>query len=90
MATLFARAHVADYDQWRAAHESYAETRKAYGESAWGVHTLVDDPLDITVWQVFPDADAIRSFLAADTTGDVITRAGIVGEPEFWITEDRD
>ena len=89
MATLFARARVADFDQWRAAHDSYAETRQAFGESAWGVHTLVDDPLDITVWQVFPDADSIRAFLAADTTGDVIANAGIVGQPDFWITDDR-
>ena len=89
MATLFARAYVTDYDQWRKAHDDYAETRTAAGESAWGVHTNVDDPLEITVWQVFPDADAIRAFLAADTTNEVIARAGIVGTPDFWITEDR-
>jgi quinol monooxygenase YgiN len=87
---MFARLRVADYDRWRAAHEAFAETRTQYGERGYGVYTTVDDPHEVTVWQRFDDAAAARAFLDSGKLDEAIAEAGILGEPEIWLADDRD
>ena len=87
---MIARLRVADYDRWREAHEAFAETRRRYGERGSGVYTTVDDPHEVTVWQRFDDVAAARAFLDSGRIDEAVADAGILADPEIWLTDDRD
>ena len=49
---------------------------------------LLDDPNDVTVWHDFETAEVARAFVSSDALRNVMQRAGVQGEPQFWfVTE---
>ena len=86
MVRLFARMNVADYESWRKAYDLFYGERVDMGVLGAAAFQLVDDPNDVTVWHDFETAEVARAFVSSDALRDVMQRAGVVGEPQFWFT----
>jgi hypothetical protein len=88
MVTLFVRHDVEDYDTWRKAYDDFAPTQEAGGVRAKGEYANVDAPNDITVWHRFDDRAAAEAFTNSPELHDAMQHAGVVGQPQIWITND--
>ena len=86
MVRLFVRMNVADYEAWREVYDEFYGERVAMGVMGDAAFQLVDDPNDVTVWHDFETAEVARAFVASNTLGNVMQRAGVQGEPQFWFT----
>ena len=86
MVRLFARMNVADYESWRKEYDHFYGERVDMGVMGAAAFQLVDDPNDVTVWHDFETAEAARAFVSSDALRDVMERAGVQGEPQFWFT----
>ena len=86
MVRLFVRINVADYETWRKAYDHFYGERVAMGVMGDAAFQLVDDPNDVTVWHDFETAEVARAFVSSDTLRNVMQRAGVQGEPQFWFT----
>jgi hypothetical protein len=88
MVRLLARLNVADYETWRKAYDQFYAERGAMGITGDAAFQSVDDPNDLTIWHDFETAELARAFVSSDTLRDVMQRAGVQGEPQFWfVTE---
>jgi hypothetical protein len=88
MVRLFVRLNVADFETWRKEYDQFYGERGALGVLGAAAFQLVDNPNDVTVWHDFETADIARAFVASDALRNVMERAGVLGEPEFWfVTE---
>jgi hypothetical protein len=65
--------------------EFYGE-RVAMGVMGDAAFQLVDNPNDVTVWHDFETAEVARAFASSDALRNVMQRAGVEGEPQFWFT----
>jgi len=86
MVRLFVRINVADYETWREAYDEFYGERVAMGVMGDAAFQLVDDPNDVTVWHDFETAEVARAFASSDALRNVMERAGVHGEPQFWFT----
>ena len=86
MVRLFVRMKVADFHSWREVYDAFYGERVDMGVLGAAAFQLVDDPNDVTVWHDFETADIARAFVASDALRDVMQRAGVQGEPQFWFT----
>jgi len=86
MVRLFVRLNVADYETWREVYDKFYGERVALGVMGAAAFQLVDDPNDVTVWHDFETAEVARAFVSSDALRDVMQRAGVLGEPQFWFT----
>ena len=88
MVRLFVRINVADYEAWREVYDEFYAERSAMGVLGAAAFQLVDDPNDVTVWHDFETAEVASAFVSSDALRNVMQRAGVQGEPEFWfVTE---
>lgn len=86
MVRLFARINVADYGTWRDVYDKFYGERVAMGVMGDAAFQLVDDPNDVTLWHDFETPQVARAFASSDALRDVMQRAGVQGEPQFWFT----
>ena len=86
MVRLFARIKVADYEAWRGVYDKFYEERVAMGVLGAAAFQLIDDPNDVTIWHDFETAEVATAFVSSDALRNVMQRAGVQGEPEFWFT----
>jgi len=86
MVRLFVRVNVADYEPFSKVYDEFYEERVAMGVMGDAAFQLVDDPQDVTVWHDFQTAEVARAFASSEALRDVMQRAGVEGEPEFWLT----
>jgi len=88
MVRLFARMNVADFESWREVYDQFYGERGAMGVLGAAAFQLVDNPNDVTVWHDFETAEVARTFVSSDALQNVMQRAGVQGEPQFWfVTE---
>ena len=88
MVRLFARMNVADFETWRKVYDEFYVERSAMGVMGAAAFQLVDDPTDVTLWHDFETAEVARAFVSSDALRNVMQRAGVQGEPQFWfVTE---
>ena len=88
MVRLFVRLNVADYETWRKVYDQFYAERGAMGIMGDAAFQSVDDPNDLTVWHDFVTAELAKAFVSSDTLRNVMQRAGVQGEPQFWfVTE---
>jgi hypothetical protein len=85
MVRLFVRINVADYEAWREVYDEFYGERVAMGVMGDAAFQQVDNPNDVTVWHDFETAEA-RAFASSDALQNVMQRAGVEGEPQFWFT----
>jgi quinol monooxygenase YgiN len=87
MVRMYVRHSVSDYDAFRKEYDAF-DGREQMGVTSAAVYRSLDDPNEITVTHDFASADAARTFAAAPELRDAMGRAGVVGAPEIWFTEE--
>ncbi len=86
MATLFVRHEVADFGTWKQAYDAFDEERASMGVTGHGVYQAEGNPNDVTIYHHFESMDAAKSFMTSDRLREVMTAAGVKGEPKAWFT----
>ncbi len=90
MVTMFLRHAVEDYDTWKELFDSLAGAREANGTMSDTVYRHKDDPNMITVMHDFESAEAAQAFIDLPARSEAMSQMGVIGEPEYWITEQQD
>ena len=85
MVRWFVRHRVRDYAAWREVYDGFADVQREGGVRAEAVYQSVDDPNDVTVTHDFDDVETARAFFASPDLKDAMTRAGVEGEPTFFL-----
>lgn len=85
MVRLFARHQVVDYDAWRLVYDAF--DRESLGVRQNAVYRSVDDPNDVTVCHDFDDRETAMSFASSEELKAGMIEAGVIGEPNIWITD---
>jgi hypothetical protein len=89
MARVYIRHRVADYEAWRRVYDDFGPQQQAGGVRGEAVYQSVDDPHDVTVWHDFDDVETARDFVTSDELRDAMGAAGVQGEPQIWLTQER-
>ncbi|MEX1255118.1 MAG: cyclase [Dehalococcoidia bacterium] len=87
MPRLFIRHRVSEYDAWRRAYADFEPTRRHMGVLGDAIYRSVADANDVTVTHDFGTADGANAFIESAELRDAMAKAGVVGEPQVWITE---
>lgn len=87
MIRLFVRHPVSDFPRWKEAYDAFDPERSGMGVKAHGVFQTVGNANDVTVWHDFESMDEAQAFLDSDRIKEVMTAAGVAGEPTVWFTE---
>jgi quinol monooxygenase YgiN len=88
MVTVFIRSKVSDYGNWKRVYDEYASARKENGVTGASVHRDVKDLNVLTVTQRFNDLSAATAFANSEQLKTAMAKAGVVGAPDIWFTED--
>ena len=86
MLRMFVRHDVADYDAWKKGYDDFDETRRGMGVTGDAVYQAADNPTDVTVTHDFESEDAARAFVSSPELKGAMENAGVVGEPQVWLT----
>ena len=87
MPTLFVRHNVADYAAWRKVYDEFDPRRRELGVTSHGVYQADGNPNDVTVYHEFDSMDKAKSFVSSSDLKDAMSRAGVQGAPDVWITQ---
>jgi hypothetical protein len=88
MVRLFVRHPVSDYATWREHYDDFDDERQGMGVVGDAVYRSVDDPNDVTAWHDFATAEEAKSFASSPRLREVMSAAGVAGEPMIWfVTE---
>lgn len=82
--TLFERATVSDYAQWKQAFDAFVPELKAMGVVASAIYQSVDDPNDITVAHDFASRAEAQAFIDSDRLHAARPAAGVSAAPTIW------
>jgi len=83
---LFVRHQVDDFSVWVKGYDAYSEEQKRAGIFHKAVYQSLDDPNDVTVIHDFHDANKAKDFVSSPKLKDQMTKLGVKGQPEIWIT----
>ncbi len=86
MVRMFVRHPVNDFTSWKQAYDAFDQERKGMGVEGHAVFQSTEDPNDVTVWHDFETLEAARSFTESERLREVMSDAGVAGEPEIWYT----
>ena len=86
MATLFVRHTVVDFGAWKQAFDAFDAERKTMGVTGHGVYQAEDNPNDVTLYHHFESMEAAKIFMGSDRLREVMTEAGVQGQPIVWFT----
>ncbi len=86
MIRMFVRHPVTDFAMWKQAYDDFDDERKGMGVTGDAVFQSASDPNDVTAWHDFATLDEARSFSESDRLREVMTSAGVGGEPQIWFT----
>jgi len=82
--TLFERATVPDYGQWRKAFDRFRPELKAMGVIGSAVFQSVDNPNAITVTHDFASLAEAKAFVESDKLHAARPAAGVTHPPDIW------
>jgi hypothetical protein len=85
MVRIFVRHTVADYGQWRRVYDEFDEERRNLGVIDHAAYQALDDPNDVTVSHDFESREDAESFASSDRLPQVMTEAGVRGQPSIWL-----
>ena len=88
MAKVIVQHHVADYDRWFAVYTEHGEVRRRHGGTGHTVTRSIDDPNSLVVVNDFASLAGAKAFAADPSLPDAMSRAGVDGVPQVWITEE--
>ena len=83
---LFVRHQVDDFSVWVKGYDAYSGEQKRAGIFHKAVYQSLDDPNDVTVIHDFHDANKAKDFVSSPKLKDQMTKLGVKGQPEIWIT----
>jgi hypothetical protein len=86
MVRMFIHHRVEDYPQWKRAYDAFDEER-GMGVTDDGVFCAVENSNDVTVFHDFSTIDEARAFAGSARLREVMSEAGVLGDPEVWFTE---
>jgi heme-degrading monooxygenase HmoA len=86
MATLFVRHEVEDFARWKKASDDFNAERATMGVTGHGVYQTEGDPNDVTIYHHFETMDAAKAFVQSSRVREVMTAAGVKGQPTVWFT----
>jgi hypothetical protein len=87
MIRMFARHQVSDYGKWRKAYDDFDGERKKMGVTGAAVYTAADNDRDVTVTHDFDSLDKAKAFAQSDRLRQVMTAAGVAGQPTIWFAK---
>ena len=88
MASMFIKHRVADFSTWKPVFDEHETARREFGTTAHSVHRDADDPTVVTIAFRIASIARAREFTASPELRAAMERAGVVGPPELWFTED--
>ena len=88
MVTMFIKAKVRDYANWKPGYDEFAQKRKEKGVTAASVHRHVSDPNMVTVTHQLANLTAASAFARWDELRAAMIASGVEGMPDIWFTED--
>ena len=88
MTTAVVKMRVGSYDDWKPVFDQARELRNKHGGRAHRVLQGVEDPNEITVVTEWPSREAARAFLSDPELREAMQRAGVSGQPEFWVGDE--
>ena len=83
MTHLFVRHKVADYDAWKAAFDSFEETRKASGEKSFQILHPDNEPNDLVLLFEWDNLANARNFMASEELKTRMQEGGVIEEPQI-------
>jgi hypothetical protein len=86
MIRMFVRHPVSDFARWKQAYDDFDAERKSMGVIGHAVYQAADDSNDVTVWHDFSTLQAARDFAGSARLREVMSGAGVAGEPQIWFT----
>jgi hypothetical protein len=86
MATLFVRHEVEDFAAWKKIYDDFNAERETMGVTGHGVYQAEGHPNDVTVYHHFETMDEAKAFVQSSRVREVMTAAGVRGEPSVWFT----
>jgi len=87
--TLFERATVPDYEQWRKAFDAFGPDLKAMGVIGSAVFQSIDNPNAITVTHDFASLAEAKAFVESEALHAARPAAGVSTSPAIWFTRRR-
>lgn len=84
---IIVRHRVQDYDAWRPIFEKDGDVRRNYGGLGHQIDRVDGDPNDLIVVCMFRDLEGARAFTADPSLAETMHRAGVIGKPEIWFSE---
>lgn len=88
MPYLLIRQHVADYEQWKLAFDSYSVTRQANGSRGGLLFRNASDPNELVVLLEWDVLEKARQFAQSEELREVMQRAGVVDHPTVSFLKD--
>lgn len=88
MVTMFIKAKVRAYDDWKPGYDEFAQKRKEKGVMAASVHRDVSDPTLVTVTHQFANLAAAQAFAGWEELRSAMMKGGVESPPDLWFTED--
>ena len=86
MATLFVRHTVKDFPAWKKVYDSFDAERKGMGVTGDGVYQADGNSTDVTVYHHFDSMESAKAFAASARLKEIMSEAGVTGEPTVWFT----
>ena len=84
---ILVKHEVADWDAWKEAYDGHAEARAAAGLTSRGIARDAENPNVVYINFAASDLDGARAFLGSEDLKSTMEAAGVVGEPEIYVTE---
>ncbi len=88
MAKVIVQHHVADYDRWFAVFTEHGEVRRRHGATGHIVTRSIADPNSVVIVNDFSTLAGAQAFAADPSLPEAMSRAGVDGAPQVWITEE--
>lgn len=86
---VFIRQHVSDVESFKLAYKSFSNSQKALGVFFESMFLSVNKPNDIIVIHDFHSLAEAETFLSCEPLKENMLKAGVVGQPDIWITTEQ-
>jgi quinol monooxygenase YgiN len=81
MVILVVHHRVADYDAWKQVFDEHEQVRRSHGELEHRIYRDLADANRVVVHNDFPSREEAQAFLDDPSLLQVMSRAGVEGEP---------
>ena len=88
MAHLLIRHKVADYDEWKAAFDSFIEMRRAGGEKSYQILSVAGEPNNLVLLFEWESLAKAHAFLESPELRDAMEKTGVVETPDIYYLEE--